>query len=80
MSVGSNQGLLTVPDLMGKSLVEAQKILADSSLNVGKINYQRSYSLLPNTVVDQYPSKGSKVSPGTTVDLFVTKNEDTPNK
>jgi serine/threonine-protein kinase len=80
MSVGSSTGLLTVPDLMGKSLVEAQKILADSSLNVGKINYQRSYSLLPNTVVDQYPSKGSKVDSGTKVDLFVTKNEDTPNK
>ena len=80
MSVGNNEGLLTVPDLMGKSLVEAQKVLADSSLNVGKINYQRSYSLLPNTVVDQYPSKGSRVSPGTKVDLFVTKNEDSPNK
>jgi len=80
MSVGNNEGLLTVPDLMGKSLVEAQKVLADSSLNVGKINYQRSYSLLPNTVVDQYPSKGSRVNPGTKVDLFVTKNEDSPNK
>ena len=79
MSVGSGEGLLTVPDLIGKSLVEAQKILADSSFNVGKINYQRSYSLLPNTVVDQFPSKGSKVNPGTNVDLFVTKNSDSPN-
>jgi eukaryotic-like serine/threonine-protein kinase len=80
MSVGNDAGLLTVPDLMGRSLVEAQKILADSSLNVGKINYQSSYSLLPNTVVDQYPSKGSKVNPGTRVDLFVTKNSDSSNK
>jgi len=66
--------------LIGKSLVEAQKVLADSSLNVGKINYQSSFSLLPNTVVDQYPSKGSKVNPGSSVDLFVTKNSDSPNK
>ncbi len=79
MSVGNAEGLSTVPDLIGKSLIEAQKILADSSFNVGKINYQRSYSLLPNTVVDQFPSKGSKVSPGTKVDLFVTKNTDSPN-
>jgi eukaryotic-like serine/threonine-protein kinase len=79
MSVGNGEGLLTVPDLMGKSLVEAEKVLADSSLNIGKINYQRSYSLLPNTVVDQYPSKGSKVNPGTSIDLFVTKNSDSPN-
>lgn len=80
ISVGKNEGLLSVPDLIGKSLVEAQKILADSSLNVGKINYQSSFSLLPNTIVDQYPSKGSKVNPGSSVDLFVTKNSDSPNK
>ena len=80
ISVGSNEGLLSVPDLIGRSLVEAQKILADSSLNVGKINYQSSFSLLPNTVVDQYPSKGSKVNPGSSVDLFVTKNSDSPDK
>jgi len=60
-------------------LTEAQQVLADSSLNVGKINYQRSYSLLPNTVVDQYPSKGSRVNNGAKIDLFVTKNSDSPN-
>ncbi len=76
MSVGNGEGLITVPDLIGKSLVEAEKILADSSMNIGKINYQRSYSLLPNTVVDQYPSKGSKVNPGTKIDLFVTKTSE----
>lgn len=80
MSVGNGEGLLNVPDLMGKSLVEAQRILADSSLDVGKINYQQSYSLLPNTVVDQFPSRGSKVNPGTKIDLFVTKNSDSQNK
>lgn len=79
MSVGNNADLLTVPELIGKSLEEAQKVLADNGLNVGKINYQRSYSLLPNTVVDQYPSKGSKVDAGTKVDLFVTKNDNSPN-
>jgi beta-lactam-binding protein with PASTA domain len=28
---------------------------------------------LPNTVLDQYPSKGNKLNPGDRVDLFVTK-------
>jgi serine/threonine-protein kinase len=74
-----SEGLLVVPDLIGKSLTEAQQVLADSSLNIGKISYQRSYSLLPNTVVDQYPSKGSRVNTGSKIDLFVTKNSDSPN-
>jgi len=73
ISVGEGKGNVTVPDLIGKSLAEAETILADSTLKVGKINYQRSFSLLPNTVLDQYPSKGNKVNPGDAVDLFVTK-------
>jgi eukaryotic-like serine/threonine-protein kinase len=68
------EGDITVPDLIGKSLTEAEKTLADSSLKVGKINYQSSFSLLPNTILDQYPSKGNKVNKGTVVDLFVTKS------
>lgn len=66
-------GSIEVPDLIGKSLSEAEKILADSSLKVGKINYQPSFSLLPNTILDQYPSRGNLVNPGDAVDLFVTK-------
>lgn len=68
------EGDITVPDLIGKSLSEAEKLLADSNLTVGKLNYQSSFSLLPNTILDQYPSKGNKVNKGTAVDLFVTKS------
>jgi serine/threonine-protein kinase len=75
-SIGSAVGTITVPNLIGKSLAEAQKILVDSSLKVGKINYQVSYSLLPNTVLDQYPSKDIKVNAGDSIDLFVTKPAD----
>ena len=74
MSIGEGVGTISVPNLIGKSLAEAESILADSSLKVGKINYQKSFSLLPNTVLDQYPSKGNKLNPGDQVDLFVTKN------
>ncbi len=79
LSLGEGIGTITVPNLIGKSLSEAETILADSSLKVGKINYQKSFSLLPNTVLDQYPSKGNKLNPGDSVDLFVTKNEDQGN-
>lgn len=68
------EGEITVPDLIGKSLTEAEKVIADSTLKLGKINYQKSFSLLPNTILDQYPSKGTKVSIGTQIDLFVTKS------
>jgi eukaryotic-like serine/threonine-protein kinase len=73
VSSGVETGEISVPDLVGKSLMEAGKVLADSSLKVGKLNYQISFSLLPNTIIDQYPSKGTKLNSGDAVDLFVTK-------
>jgi beta-lactam-binding protein with PASTA domain len=69
-------GSVIVPDLIGKTLSDARKILADSSLIVGKINYQPSSTLLPNTILDQYPSSGNKANPGDAVDIFVTKPAD----
>lgn len=76
VSIGIETGEISVPDLIGKSLMEAQKVLADSSLKVGKLNYQISFSLLPNTIIDQYPSQGTKLFSGDAVDLFVTKSGD----
>lgn len=78
ISSGSMSEGITIPDLIGMSLAEAQRILADSTLRVGKINYQRSFSLLPNTILDQYPSKGNKVKSGDVIDLFVTKAAEAP--
>jgi eukaryotic-like serine/threonine-protein kinase len=82
ISAGRGGGSVIVPDLIGKSLTEARKILADSSLIIGKINYQPSATLLPNTILDQYPSSGNSLNPGNAVDLFVTKPADTniPNE
>ena len=76
VSAGRGGGEIVVPDLIGKSLSEAKKILADSSLVIGKINYQPSSTLLPNTILDQYPSSGNTLNPGDAVDLFATKAAD----
>lgn len=73
VSIGQGFGNIEVPDLIGKSLSEATKILADSLLSIGKINYQTSSTLLPNTILDQYPAPGNKLNSGDKVDLFITK-------
>jgi beta-lactam-binding protein with PASTA domain len=62
-----------VPDVTGRSLNEAQRLLSLKNLTVGNITYQTSYDLLPNTVVDQYPRGGESVQEGQAVDLFVVK-------
>jgi eukaryotic-like serine/threonine-protein kinase len=62
-----------VPDLLGKSLSEAERILSETGLTLGKINYQLSFDLVPNTVVEQYPRSGEALGTGEAVDLFVVK-------
>lgn len=79
ISAGKVVGI-KVPDLSGKSLAEAETILSENGLALGRINYQPSFSLLPNTVIDQYPSKDMLVPEGAKVDLFVTKNVETPEE
>lgn len=77
VSTGQTEGEIEIPNLIGKSLTEAEKILNESFLKVGKINYQPSFDLLPNTVKDQYPGPGSRLNQGDAVDLFITKNVET---
>jgi serine/threonine-protein kinase len=73
-----------VPDLSGRTLSEAQKLLSDKSLRAGVITYQPSADLIPNTVVDQFPRGGEMVEEGHAVDLFVVKagsiREEIPRK
>lgn len=73
VSLGKGFGNIIIPDLIGKSLTEAKQVLADSNLVIGKINYQVSNTLLPNTVLDQYPAPGNRLNSGNAVDLFITK-------
>ena len=77
VSSGQTEGEIEIPNLIGKSLTDAERILNESFLKVGKINYQPSFDLLPNTVKDQYPSPGSRLNQGDAVDLFITKNVET---
>jgi len=74
VSIGPSVGKIRVPDLIGKSLSEVKKILRDNSLYLGKVSYQKSLNLLPNTIIAQYPSKGKLVDIGESIDVFVTKS------
>lgn len=74
VSVGPKVGMIRVPNLLGKSLREGKRVLRNNSLKIGKITYQFSPNLLPNTIIDQYPSENKLVAIGDSVDVFVTRN------
>ncbi len=80
VSVVISQGLTTekiaVPDLSGKNLTEAEKILNAVSLKVGNITFVPSPDLLPNTILQQFPPAGELVMNGQPVDLIIIQAGD----
>ncbi|MBM4174674.1 MAG: PASTA domain-containing protein [Ignavibacteria bacterium] len=75
LSSGKPLGDIDVPDVVGKSLSEARRIIESSGLKVGKISYQVSIDLLPNTVVLQFPRSGEKIKEQSVVDIFVVREK-----
>jgi eukaryotic-like serine/threonine-protein kinase len=71
VSAGTSIDSIMVPELIGKSLTEAQKILLEKGLTVGTITYQPSADLLPNTVIEQVPRPNEIVTVDKNVDLFI---------
>ncbi len=73
ISQGSISEKISVPDLTGKTLQEAEKILIGVGLKPGNITYVPTPDLLPNTIVDQYPRSGEMIAKGQIVDLIVVQ-------
>ena len=73
VSQGPSADRIPVPNLVHKSLAEAERALLNTGLAVGKVTYQVNLSMLPNTVLDQYPRPGGFASKGDAVDLFVAQ-------
>ncbi|MFA5803635.1 MAG: PASTA domain-containing protein [Melioribacteraceae bacterium] len=75
LSVGPQAGMIRVPNLLGKSLFEAESMLKNNSLKLGSRTYINSPSLLPNTVVDQQPSESALIKVGDSVNVVLTQNK-----
>lgn len=73
ISTGMDAGDLKVPDLLGKNIEEAKKILLQNKLAIGKINYQPSTNVPLNAVIDQYPKANTLAKENQKIDLFVNR-------
>jgi len=73
VSTGMESGNIKVPDLMGKNLEEAKKLILSSKLSIGKVNFQPSTTVPLNSVIDQYPKSNSMAKENDKVDIFVNR-------
>ncbi len=75
ISVGPQKGMVRVPNLIGKSVKEAVRILQRSNLKLGEKSYTSSPSLLPNTIISQTPSQDFLLNIGENVDIVISKSK-----
>lgn len=75
VSIGPKVGMVRVPNLLLKSLNEAESILKANSLRLGNKLYIYSSSYLPNTVADQDPSQDTLVKIGDSVNVVLTQSK-----
>lgn len=80
VSKGSETDHVTVPDLTGKTLEEARKILADAGLDFNSTVEEIYHdTVAKGLIVRQTPAKGQSVAKGKTVTVYVSKGPD-PSK
>lgn len=70
---GVQQGI--VPDVLQKTLSEAEAMIVTAGFTVGEIRYRYSTSLVPNTVIAQSPKQGELAPLGKPVELVISTND-----
>lgn len=73
VSIGTAEGKTQVPNLVGLPLSKVEQVLNGAGLRLGKVIYEPSANVLPNTVIEQFPRAGFYVQKGSSVDVFVAK-------
>lgn len=73
VSLGQFPDRFIVPNLIGRSLKDATKVILQAGLTLGNVSYQVENDLLPETVIDQSLEANTEVSQGDTLNLLVSK-------
>ncbi|TAG59481.1 MAG: PASTA domain-containing protein, partial [Runella slithyformis] len=73
---------MDVPDVVGKTLEEADFILKGSSLGRGLVQYEENSNFPPGTVFRQNPEAGAgnKIRVGDQIDLWVVGTPEVPQQ
>ena len=78
MFVSKGTQKLTVPDLEGMSLEDATERLRQEGLEIGDVRQSSAPDKPDNQVVQQDPVDGTQVDKGSKVDVWISKNPQSP--
>jgi eukaryotic-like serine/threonine-protein kinase len=75
--VSSGPGSVTFPNVEGKTLTEAEKLITDAGLQVGTVSRRFSSTVSKDVVIDQEPEGGFQGTSGQKIDLVVSRGTET---
>ncbi len=70
--VSSGPAQLTMPDLVGRDLIDARSTIEQLGLTIGAVRYDSSSTRSAGRVLEQFPTAGTSVAPGAAVTLLVS--------
>lgn len=71
--------ITVVPDLRGLSRRDAELMIKNSGLKLGRVDEQFSQDAAPDTVINQNPRPPAQITKGTAIDIVISKGA-TPKK
>jgi serine/threonine-protein kinase len=75
VSLGKEESMVKVPNLLGKTLEQAKELLESKNLTYGDISEEYD-STAEGKIISQSITKGTEVSEGTAIDLVISKGEE----
>jgi serine/threonine-protein kinase len=78
LTVSSGPAQITVPDVVGEDQATAANRLGSAGLTLGSVANQPSATVPSGNVISTSPAPGSKVNPGSTVNLVVSSGQPQP--
>ncbi|MGI9952342.1 Stk1 family PASTA domain-containing Ser/Thr kinase [Moorellaceae bacterium AZ2] len=73
LSKGPEPKLIPAPNLIGKTLMDAQQTLRENKLEEGTITYQRSEEYFSGVIIDQDPRPDARILQGSPVNLVISQ-------
>lgn len=67
---------IKVPQLIGKNITEAEKLIVESELSIGQISEQFNQNIPQGTIINQVPKHGVEVKSGRSIYLSVSKGRE----
>ncbi|WP_138159224.1 Stk1 family PASTA domain-containing Ser/Thr kinase [Peptoniphilus catoniae] len=70
--------VVEIPDLVGKTLEESQKIAAEAGITISNIELEYSKEYPEDQVIRQEPAAGTEVANNKNITVYVSKGEEAP--